>query len=84
MWSWHQDTRDWSNPGSRKIIDQVLNNAHHGDIVLFHDHGGRRRQTIEALTKLLPELRQRGYEFVTISELLQLRNYKLPPLSQHQ
>lgn len=81
MWSWHQDTRDWSNPGTQKIINQVLNNARHGDIVLFHDHGGRRRQTIEALKEILPELQQRGYKFVTISELLALRNNPLPHLT---
>ncbi|WP_429841470.1 polysaccharide deacetylase family protein [Brevibacillus sp. FIR094] len=70
MWSWHQDTRDWSDPGVKKIVNKVLNNARNGDIVLFHDYGGNRRQTVQALEQILPELKNRGYKFVTVSELL--------------
>ncbi|MGD8192140.1 polysaccharide deacetylase family protein [Brevibacillus ginsengisoli] len=73
MWSWHQDTRDWSNPGVKKIVNKVLTNARNGDIVLFHDNGGR--QTVEAIKKILPELHQKGYQFVTVSDLLK-RNQK--------
>lgn len=73
MWSWHQDTRDWSRPGVEKIVSRVVTNARNGDIVLFHDHGGDRRQTIEALKIILPELEDRGYQFVTISELIKLK-----------
>ncbi|MBM7702043.1 polysaccharide deacetylase family protein [Metabacillus iocasae] len=77
MWSWHQDTFDWRNPGVGRIVNQVLNNARSGDIVLFHDTGGNRRQTIEALKQILPELEKRGYKFVTISDLLKHHpNYK--------
>jgi len=72
MWSWHQDTRDWSDPGVKKIINKVLNNARNGDIVLFHDYGGNRKQTVEALRAILPELQKRGYEFVTVSEMMKL------------
>ncbi|WP_204519360.1 polysaccharide deacetylase family protein [Brevibacillus fulvus] len=74
MWSWHQDTRDWSNPGVNAIVKKVLGNVHNGDIVLFHDHGGDRTQTLEALTLILPVLKSRGYKFVTVSELLSLKN----------
>lgn len=69
MWSWHQDTRDWSRPGVQKITRKVLDNARPGDIVLFHDHVNR-TQTIAALERILPELRQRDFQFVTVSELL--------------
>ncbi|WNC14006.1 polysaccharide deacetylase family protein [Brevibacillus brevis] len=72
MWSWHQDTRDWSDPGVRKIVNKVLNNARNGDIVLFHDYGGNRRQTVQALQQILPELKKRGYQFVTVSEMMRL------------
>jgi peptidoglycan-N-acetylglucosamine deacetylase len=61
MWSWHQDTRDWSNPGVNKIVRKVLTNVRNGDIVLFHDDGGDRSQTIRALEKILPNLHERGY-----------------------
>jgi len=72
MWSWHQDTRDWSDPGVRKIVNKVLNNARNGDIVLFHDYGGNRSQTVKALREILPELKKRGYQFVTVSEMIRL------------
>jgi polysaccharide deacetylase family sporulation protein PdaB len=69
MWSWHQDTRDWTHPGVDRIVRKVLDNARPGDIVLFHDRV-RRTQTIAALERILPELQQRDFRFVTVSELL--------------
>ncbi|TVX93834.1 polysaccharide deacetylase family protein [Paenibacillus agilis] len=70
MWSWHQDTRDWDLPGVNKIKNKVLNNARNGDIVLFHDYVHGRTQTPQALEMILPELKRRGYQFVTVSELI--------------
>ncbi|OXM85830.1 polysaccharide deacetylase family protein [Paenibacillus rigui] len=70
MWSWHQDTKDWRTPGVGKITDRVLNHTKNGDIVLFHDYIEGPTQTVEALKRILPELKKRGYRFVTISELL--------------
>lgn len=70
MWSWHQDSRDWSKPGVSKIIENVLSNTRPGDIVLFHDSGGNRKQTVEALKVILPALKEAGYRMVTVSELL--------------
>lgn len=72
MWTWSQDTRDWSQPGAKKIADNVLSNARNGDIVLLHDHGKDRSQTVEALKQIVPELKQQGYRFVTVSELLKM------------
>ncbi|MBW7453411.1 polysaccharide deacetylase family protein [Paenibacillus sepulcri] len=70
MWSWHQDTRDWSRPGVQRILDKVLGNARNGDIVLFHDHVQGKSQTAAALRVILPELRARGYRLITVSELM--------------
>jgi polysaccharide deacetylase family sporulation protein PdaB len=70
MWSWHQDTEDWKRPGTQKIINKVLSGTTPGNIILFHDAGGNRSQTVEALKEILPELKKQGYEFVTVSELL--------------
>lgn len=70
MWSWYQDTRDWKKPGVENIVRQVLKNVHNGDIVLFHDLQGDCTQTVEALKRILPELTQRGYRFVTVSDLI--------------
>lgn len=73
MWSWHMDTLDWKNPGVNKIVDIVLKGTSPGNVVLFHDGGGNREQTVNALKKILPELEERGYKFVTISELLKVQ-----------
>lgn len=70
LWSWDQDTKDWSRPGVDKIARNVIENASNGDIILFHDHTRGRSQTIEALQKILPKLKAKGYRFVTVSDLL--------------
>lgn len=76
LWSWHQDTKDWIKPGTNKIVSKVLNNARNGDIVLLHDHVEGSTQTVEALNRILPELKKRGFQFVTVSELLNYSNLK--------
>ena len=73
MWSWHQDTEDWKNPGVNTIVSKVLNGMRQGDVVLFHDGGGNRQQTVQALEKILPELQKQGYKFITISEMIELQ-----------
>ena len=73
LWSWHQDTEDWNTPGVDKIVNKVLNNARNGDIVLFHDYVEGRTQTVAALARILPELKKRGFRFVTVSELLSFK-----------
>lgn len=78
MWSWDQDTQDWRRPGVKKIVNKVLNNAKGGEIVLFHDHVMGGSQTIDALKQILPELKQRGFTFLTVSELINRRNMPDP------
>ena len=62
------DSEDWQRPG----VDQIIRNATPvGDdpaVVLFHDAGGDRKQTIAALKIYIPLLKQRGYRFTTITE----------------
>ncbi|MEH7388256.1 polysaccharide deacetylase family protein [Bacillus sp. JJ1521] len=70
LWSWHQDTKDWKNPGVNNITKRVISGVKPGNIILFHDSGGNRSQTIEALEKILTELEKQGYECVTVSEML--------------
>lgn len=72
MWSWHLDTEDWKEPGVEKIV-RIVNSAKEGDVILFHDGGGNREQTVEALRRILPKLQEQGYTFVTISELLAIQ-----------
>ena len=61
---WSVDPRDWSRPGTDHIVDTVLGHTHTGSIILEHDGGGDRSQTVAALTRFLPELINRGYHFV--------------------
>ncbi|MBD1939363.1 polysaccharide deacetylase family protein [Microcoleus sp. FACHB-68] len=70
---WSADSRDWNTGISTStIIDNVLRNARSGGIVLLHDGGGNRWQTVEALPVIIAEFKNRGYKFVTVPELLQM------------
>ncbi|MFD1677114.1 polysaccharide deacetylase family protein [Alicyclobacillus fodiniaquatilis] len=76
MWSWDEDSHDWQAPGVGKIVQTVLKHVHSGDIILFHDGTNNSKQTVAALTTILPTLQREGYKCVTISELLSLSNHK--------
>jgi len=69
---WSIDTKDFQQASAEVLANRVLNQAHPGDIVLMHDGGGNRSQTIAALKIMIPELQKRGYRFVTVPELLNL------------
>jgi peptidoglycan/xylan/chitin deacetylase (PgdA/CDA1 family) len=60
---WTVDTQDWMRPGAEAIANHILSNAAPGAIILMHDGGGDRTQTIEALRIALPQLRAQGYVF---------------------
>ncbi|HWR47401.1 MAG TPA: polysaccharide deacetylase family protein [Pseudonocardiaceae bacterium] len=62
---WDIDPRDWSRPGTALVTSRLLA-ARPGDILLCHDGGGNRAQTIESLRTVLPVLKGRGLEFVTL------------------
>jgi peptidoglycan/xylan/chitin deacetylase (PgdA/CDA1 family) len=51
----------------------VLANARPGAVIVLHEGGGRSQRTIETLRRVLPELRARGYQVVTLSELATMR-----------
>lgn len=70
LWSWHQDTRDWANRNKKQLSAQVLNNIRPGDVILFHDGGGDRTPTIEAIKEIIPALQDEGYSFLTLSEMV--------------
>jgi peptidoglycan-N-acetylglucosamine deacetylase len=67
---WDVDPRDWSLPGSGAIEARVLAQVHPGSIVLSHDGGGPRGQTLSAYPHIIAVLRGRGYRFVTVPQLL--------------
>lgn len=72
---WDTDSLDWKNPGVDQIVDRVVSKAHPGDIVLLHASDSV-KQTHEALPQIIEQLRQKGYEFVTVSELINQSNVK--------
>lgn len=63
---WDIDTQDWRRPGADQIASHVLDHVKSGDIVLMHDAGGDRSQTVEALKTVLPKLKEQGYSFRTV------------------
>ena len=62
------DARDWKNPPSAQISNTIINKVQNGDIILLHDYGTE--NTVEALNVIIPTLMERGYKFVTVSELI--------------
>lgn len=70
---WSVDTRDWAHTPTETIVKKVLDSAEGGDILLFHDYISGGSPTPGALEILIPELLRRGFEFVTVSELLESR-----------
>jgi peptidoglycan-N-acetylglucosamine deacetylase len=68
--NWDVDPRDWSTPGTGAIYANVVGHTRPGSIVLMHDGGGPRGETLAALPRIIDTLRARGYRFATVTELL--------------
>ena len=62
---WDVDPRDWSRPGAGRITRTLLRGKA-GDILLCHDGGGDRSQTLSSLRKVIPRLKDRGLEFIAL------------------
>lgn len=67
-----RDTKDWSNPGVAPIVAAATPEPGQGAVVMLHDGGGDRAQTVAAVDTLLTSLGQRGYRFTTVSDGLGL------------
>ena len=72
---WNVDTTDWKKPGA-DVIAQRIQSAGPGNIILMHDGGGDRSQTIEGLRQALPKMKEQGYTFITVQELLEKYPYQ--------
>ena len=70
---WSADSGDWHKPGANTIARRIISQARPGGISLMHDGGGSRAQSVAALPVIIDTLRERGYRFVTVPELLRLR-----------
>ncbi|MET0739470.1 MAG: bifunctional polysaccharide deacetylase/glycosyltransferase family 2 protein [Acidimicrobiales bacterium] len=64
------DSGDWRRPGIDQIVADATPANDDGAVVLLHDGGGDRSQTVAAVDRLITDLQGRGYEFVTVGELL--------------
>lgn len=67
---WDLDTRDWASKDTQKIIEVTLNNVRDKDIILMHDIYPT---SVQAAIELIPLLQERGYQLVTVSELMMYR-----------
>lgn len=70
---WSIDPKDFLQPPASAIARSVLSQAKTGAIVLLHDGGGDRQETIKALSAIIPKLKQQGYRFVTVPQLLEMQ-----------
>ncbi len=78
------DPGDWLQPGVGTIIRESLAQLERGNIILLHDGGGKRAQTVAALGPLIDSLRARGYQLTTVTALAGLtRDQAMAPLPPH-
>ncbi|WP_336958548.1 glycosyltransferase [Sphingobium aquiterrae] len=81
----HVDPGDWTRPGADAIVQRTLQQVEAGDaersgqVVLLHDSGGDRAQTVAALPRIIAGLRARGYRFVPVSQLAGLTPAQVMP-----
>ncbi|WP_419825432.1 glycosyltransferase [Sphingomonas sp.] len=81
----HVDTQDWQRPGVSAIVSNGVagvlagNDDRSGNVILLHDGGGDREQTLAALPALIETLRAKGYRFVTVSRLIDLTPAQVMP-----
>jgi peptidoglycan/xylan/chitin deacetylase (PgdA/CDA1 family)/GT2 family glycosyltransferase len=66
------DTDDWRRPGVAAIVSAATPAGDAGAVVMMHDSGGDRAQTVSALAEYIPRMQARGYRFVTVSEGMRL------------
>ncbi|MBT2733637.1 glycosyltransferase [Bacillus sp. ISL-7] len=73
------DSDDWQRLSSDEIVKRVLDQLPEGNVILMHDAGGNRSNTVEALPTIIKELKQRGYTFTTIADLTGKSNSQIIP-----
>jgi cellulose synthase/poly-beta-1,6-N-acetylglucosamine synthase-like glycosyltransferase/peptidoglycan/xylan/chitin deacetylase (PgdA/CDA1 family) len=79
------DGEDWRRPGVRRIVENATPPGRRGGVILLHDGGGNRSQTLAAVGRLVPELRRRGFRFVPLSALAGLSPAQAdPPASAYE
>lgn len=81
---WSSDSIDYSRPGVPRLINNIFRSARPGGIVLMHDGGGDRSHTVKALPEIINRFRKQGYKFVTIPELLEMKDQESEKIAQQQ
>jgi peptidoglycan/xylan/chitin deacetylase (PgdA/CDA1 family) len=81
---WSIDPKDFLQPPAAAIARTLLSQASTGAIVLLHDGGRNRQQTVEALSAIIPKLKQQGYRFVTVPQLLQMQAGQKQPIADRK
>ncbi|OBQ30652.1 MAG: polysaccharide deacetylase [Aphanizomenon flos-aquae MDT14a] len=71
---WSADSMDYSRPAVPRLMNNIFREAKPGGIVLMHDGGGDRSNTVKALPEIISRFRKQGYEFVTVPELLEMQD----------
>lgn len=71
---WDVDSLDWKDLSAKQICDRVIKRVKSGSIVLFHNQG---LNTAQALPTIISELKDKGYQFVKISDLIYHENYQM-------
>lgn len=74
------DPEDWARPGTDEIVQRIKEQRHEGNVILLHDAGGNRQQTVEALPKIIDYLQTCGDRIVPLGELLDIPRDELMPL----
>jgi len=72
------DTTDWARPGVKHIVAAAMPSDGRGAIIMFHDSGGNRSQTIAALPQIIERLKAKGYRFATVTSALKLAAGDVP------
>jgi peptidoglycan/xylan/chitin deacetylase (PgdA/CDA1 family) len=67
---WEGDTNDWQRPDVNTIVQRVVSEVTPGSIILMHDGGGDRANTVAALPTIIKELKKQGYGFATVGDLV--------------
>ena len=67
---WSIDTRDWAGTSAEDIEKEIMSNVEDGSIILMHDYVCGESHTAAALRSVIPKLKELGYSFVTVSELI--------------
>ena len=67
---WTVDTADFTRPGTQTIVQRAVDSAKNGAIILMHDGGGDRSETLAAVPAIVHRLRVRGFQLVTVPQML--------------